>query len=111
MPSRAMLPDRADVVDVGETVVDGRIVVGAGTPVASGIALRIVQRAGDEVVYDDAGEVVAVADAITGHPLELGQALDVTVGAYAGERWIVSGRVNPLRGRTLSGFSAPIRHA
>ncbi len=111
MISSRMLPDRADVVDVGETVVDGRTVTTDGLPVASGIELRIVQRPADQVVYTAEGEVVADADAITGHPLELGQALKVTVGAYAGERWIVSGRVNPLRGIRLSGFSAPIRHA
>lgn len=104
-----MLPDRADVVTVDVTAVDGRITT-ATTPVAAGISLRIVLRDPDDVIYSAEGEVVADADAITGYPLELGQALDVTVGAYAGERWIVSGRVEALRGLRLSGYSAPIRH-
>lgn len=110
MISSRMLPDRADVVVVGETVVDGRTVVSTGAPVAEDVKLRIVKRPPDEVVYGAEGEVVADADAITGYALDLGQALDVTVGAYAGERWIVSGRPEPLRGIRLSGWSAPIRH-
>lgn len=106
-----MLPDRADLVVVSETVVDGRTVVSTGPPIASGIKLRLVKRPANLVVYDAAGEVVAEADAISEHPLELGQALDLTAGAYSGERWIVSGRVEALRGIRLSGYSAPIRHA
>lgn len=105
-----MLPDRADVVVVGETVVDGRTVASAGAPIATDVKLRIVKRPADAVVYTPEGEILADADAITDHPLELGQALDLTVGAYAGERWIVAGRVEPLRGIRLSGYSAPIRH-
>ena len=111
MISPRMLPDRADVVTVAATVVDGRIVPAVGPPVAVDVKLRIVLRDPEAVVYTPEGEVVADADAITAYPLELGHALDVTVGAYAGERWIVSARPDPLRGLRISGYSAPIRHA
>lgn len=105
MLPRRLLPDRFAVVALTESVVDGRL-VDTETEVATGITGRIIRRRPDEVLRDEAGEIVADADVLTPYRLELGHALRISPS----DRWIVTG--DPIARRDAGTYrftSAPIR--
>lgn len=102
-----LLNRRVDVIDVGESIVAGRVAE-ARVTVAAGVAVRIVPRRPREILYGESSVVVADHDVYADRDvLALGHELD----AGDGEVYVVSGVPRTIRGRGAEPhhYSAPAR--
>lgn len=101
-----LLDRRVDVVDPGETVVDGKIVE-ARVTVAEALPVRIDRRRDRTVVYAEDGKIVTDHD-VYHLERELTVGLELVDGT--GATWVVSGPSDPVHGAAgVDHYETPAR--